>query len=462
MNEMIKGSEVNQGSGMNPKSRTNPESRANPESRVDPESRANPGLKINWKRLTLSCFAIISAYVLCELYVFPHNGEIYLSYLNYQDQIKLEDKTKHITQWISDDRPTIIFAIPPVGWFGETESMTSLLMTAKKMGWNLVWDKKIHQIPAEKLKNAFGLFIAYSNALRNCNFPTNIPVVVLNNFVEKKEAAEDPIKYINFLMNPHEYSFTKPFGEGVSADEYFKNSSLQSPIVSPKVIGLLLTGYPKVDLKISKDKRMNNLKFIMSWYLTLGTTYYQPRLKKLMFCGAKYPSNVRSESDKYQKLWKKLDETEYFAVYGDEKAWKNFKGYKGYVKADGKSFVKEINRNGICLVMHNQTHLKEGTPSGRIFEAAAAASVIISDKHPFVEREFKDTVLYIDHTRDDLFEQIDAHMQWIKTHPEEAKIKARLAHGIFLQKFTQEQQLSRLYEHLQTAKMESSKLKVQE
>ena len=57
--------------------------------------------------------------------------------------------------------------------------------------------------------------------------------------------------------------------------------------------------------------------------------------------------------------------------------------------------------------------------------------------------------LYVDHARDDLFEQIDAHMRWIKENPEEAKLKALKAHEIFLKKFTLEKQLSKLYENFQ-------------
>jgi spore maturation protein CgeB len=103
--------------------------------------------------------------------------------------------------------------------------------------------------------------------------------------------------------------------------------------------------------------------------------------------------------------------------------------------------------------MHRDTHLKAGAPSGRIFEAAAAAAVIISDKHPFVEKEFKNSVLYVDQTRDDLFEQIDTHMRWIKENPEAAKTKALQAHKIFLEKFTLEEQLIRLYENFKTIKL---------
>lgn len=108
-----------------------------------------------------------------------------------------------------------------------------------------------------------------------------------------------------------------------------------------------------------------------------------------------------------------------------------------------------MNQHGISLVLHNGGHLQNKAPSGRIFEAAAAAAVIISDEHAFVKREFKNSVLYIDHRKFDLFSQIEKHMQWIKANPEKARAMAEKAHQIFLQKFTLEDQLNHLYNNIQ-------------
>ena len=78
--------------------------------------------------------------------------------------------------------------------------------------------------------------------------------------------------------------------------------------------------------------------------------------------------------------------------------------------------------------------------------------MIISDKNEFVEREFKESVLYIDQSRDDMFEHIESHMRWIRENPEIAMEKARLAHAIFLEKFTLEKQLEKFYQYFQTTK----------
>src|ERR1700690_3003057 len=101
---------------------------------------------------------------------------------------------------------------------------------------------------------------------------------------------------------------------------------------------------------------------------------------------------------------------------------------------------------GIALVLHSQQHIEQKAPTGRIFEAASSGCVIISDRHPFVVNEFADSVLYIDDTQmaDGLFQQINTHMQWISSHPQETEKMAQRAHSIFSKKFTLERQLQNL------------------
>ena len=79
-------------------------------------------------------------------------------------------------------------------------------------------------------------------------------------------------------------------------------------------------------------------------------------------------------------------------------------------------------------------------PSARIFEAAAASSIIISDELPFTKKHFGDSVLYVDTTRsaEEMFRTINAHMQWIFAHQGEAEAMARRSHQIFCEKFALE------------------------
>lgn len=152
-------------------------------------------------------------------------------------------------------------------------------------------------------------------------------------------------------------------------------------------------------------------------------------------------------SDKYKQMFSLLDQTGYMEIYGWKNRWLHTpNSYKGFIPTDGVSILKINNAAGISLVLHAHEHFASATPTGRIFEAAAANTVIISDRHPFVVENFGDNVLYIDVSQDaqGMFKQIDEHVQWIKTHPAEAQHMAERCHEIFLKKFTLEEQMQRL------------------
>jgi len=322
-------------------------------------------------------------------------------------------------------KPTLVYVMPPSNFLGDTEVMTRLVLTAKEMGWNTFLYDEIEQKPVKNRGDFFGIYI-----------PLKYNYAHLDDGSEKKLSIPNvPLFAIDWLIPSN--MITEP--EKCAA--FLERAS------NLGVEGVLGTSNKMIDGAVKKRCMAGNIKFLMTWYPTVAATSYQPNPVNLMYCGDKYFENIRSESDKYKALWKALDETGYFFVYGTKHAWENLTSYQGRLPADGKSFVHAINEHGIYLVLHDEKHLKEGVPSGRIFEGAAASAVIICDNHPFIKREFKDSVLYIDETRDDLFEQIEAHMRWIKENPEKAKFKAANAHSIFLEKFTFEEQLSRFYKY---------------
>ncbi len=146
-------------------------------------------------------------------------------------------------------------------------------------------------------------------------------------------------------------------------------------------------------------------------------------------------------------MYYSLSEAGYFDAYGPKDSWEklNLKAYKGYVPMDGHSLQDILTKEGVVLILHSRGHFEQGIPTARIFEAAACSCVIISDRHPFIVKHFGDNVLYID--RDDpqkMFEQINAHMQWILSHPKEAIELARKAHAIFKNNFTLESELRKI------------------
>ncbi len=166
--------------------------------------------------------------------------------------------------------------------------------------------------------------------------------------------------------------------------------------------------------------------------------------KNLMWVGMGW-DNFRS-SENYTNFIRSLSQNISMKIYGSAATLSSFiDSYGGYIPP-GIENINAIRKNGIYLLTHSDWHFKGGEPSMRIFEAAAANVVIISDKHPFVVKHFGDSLLYFDNdvASEVMYNQVKAHIDWIKSNPEEAKLKAARAHQIFLENFTLEKDLVRL------------------
>lgn len=192
----------------------------------------------------------------------------------------------------------------------------------------------------------------------------------------------------------------------------------------------------------ASGRKFNAIK----WYPSCEKTEFKEiEPKKLFYCGWAWGENRQGKE--YRTLFSLLDRDGKLEVYGPKERWDFIPGSaKGFLPVDGMSIRKAIHDAGIALVIHSSWHLDVGAPSARIFEAAAASSVIISDRHPFVLREFGDSVLYFDQNQsgEEMHRQIAEHREWIFSHPAEAKEMARRAHQLFLEKFTLEAQLENL------------------
>lgn len=174
------------------------------------------------------------------------------------------------------------------------------------------------------------------------------------------------------------------------------------------------------------------------------TDFENLKYDRLFYCGANW-DKLRS-SPKYKQVFKMLEDRGYLDLYGPEKAWKGYKAYRGFLPVDQKALTNAIQKNGITLILHSDVHLRDDVPTGRIFEAVSASSVVICDQLPFAKKHFGDSFLYIDTNQPtiDMFKQIDQHVKWIRQNPNLARQKARKAHQIFLEKFTLEIQLDKI------------------
>lgn len=127
-------------------------------------------------------------------------------------------------------------------------------------------------------------------------------------------------------------------------------------------------------------------------------------------------------------------------IYGPEKNWSAFAipNYKGEVAYDGVGVQEVYRRNGIGLNVLGDHHLQEDVISNRVFEITSVGAVCISCRMPWLEKEFGDSLYYIDQnsTNTHLLEQVQAVYAHILAHPDEAFEKAQRARRIFEEKFS--------------------------
>ena len=202
---------------------------------------------------------------------------------------------------------------------------------------------------------------------------------------------------------------------------------------------------------LASGRELNAIK----WYPSCEKTEFQEVVpKKLFCCGWAWGENRQGKE--YTKMFSLLDKQGLLEVYGPKERWDFVSNSaKGFLPVDGISIRNAIRDAGVALVLHSSWHLEIGAPSARVFEAAAASAMIISDEHPFIIKEFGDSVLYFDQnkTGEEIYQQIQDHMEWIFSHPAEAKEMAHRAHQIFLDKFTLEAQLENLAEFYEITKI---------
>jgi hypothetical protein len=102
---------------------------------------------------------------------------------------------------------------------------------------------------------------------------------------------------------------------------------------------------------------------------------------------------------------------------------------------------------GIALIIHNQEHMLEGIPTSRIAEAVTSGALVISDQNGFLKKFFSDSILYYDAfaSTQQIYDTIKSHINWAKANPDEAHLKAKQAYQIFMDNFTIENQLEKLF-----------------
>lgn len=161
----------------------------------------------------------------------------------------------------------------------------------------------------------------------------------------------------------------------------------------------------------------------------------------------------------YTKLaLKKLADEKMLVAYGpkDSLSFLGDDAYKGNLESAANSngmngdipeaLVRIFKEHGISLAIHNLGHNVDMLPTSRLVESIAAGAIVISDQNGFAQKFFGDNVLYIDliAKEEEIYSQIKRHVEWIRSHPEEAEAKAKAAYDIFVREFTLEDALKKL------------------
>jgi len=181
---------------------------------------------------------------------------------------------------------------------------------------------------------------------------------------------------------------------------------------------------------------------------------------KLFYAGINWEA-ISGGKSRHQEVLKRLDKTGLLRIYGPSlfqgvQVWAGYDSYVREVPFDGISMVDEIAKAGVALVLSSQAHKDSELMSNRLFESIAAGALIICDENPFARKFFGDSLLYIDSRSpvEQIFTDITNHLEWARTHPDQALAMIEKSQDIFRQKYTLIRNLSDLYNGLAERKRE--------
>ena len=163
-------------------------------------------------------------------------------------------------------------------------------------------------------------------------------------------------------------------------------------------------------------------------------------------------AGVHWDGSRHEEVFRHLDGRLPMHLYGPSEAWcGRGAAYRGSLPFDGVSVIEAVRRAGIALCLHNAAHRAMECPTMRLFEAAAAGALIITDEFDFPRQWFRDSVLYVDAQLPAALvaEQILAHVAWANRNRDKAQMLARRANALFRRSLTLEGMLSGLPDFVQ-------------
>lgn len=170
----------------------------------------------------------------------------------------------------------------------------------------------------------------------------------------------------------------------------------------------------------------------------------------LFYCGINW-EKLAGRPGRHHDLLKMLDQDNIIKIFGPEKfegvrPWAGFKNYQGSIPFDGVSIFEKLRKCGVALVLSSTDHVLAEAASNRVYEAINAGVVVLSDRNPFIVKEFGDTVFYFDygHSWYETFSNIKTRFEWIRDHSVEALRSASRAQEIYKRKHTLEGSIQNL------------------
>lgn len=330
----------------------------------------------------------------------------------------------------SFDKPRIVVYVKK-GFLGEEEHAARILKAAENIGWE-AYVNKVPKFSKNTLKEK--TIVLYSHLIEylfNPNFSISI-----DHRIERRSLSP------TFTLITGEDNFVDNSGQATENGKHL----------------LTYDGFFDGDEKhISLQKLYKATNTSKPYIFGVPSSYgplYAPNIQylaeaKIFYCGGNWDPKRSSEA--FQELFKILEKTGDLDVYGPPKPWAFLKqSYKGFIPYDGISFLNAMYHAGVILCFHSESHIRVGIPSARVFEAIAVGAIPISDEHPFIQRVFGDSVLYVNTSLppQQLAQQILNHYHWVKTHPQEAADKIKRAQEIFRKRFSTEQMLQNIYKDL--------------
>lgn len=174
-------------------------------------------------------------------------------------------------------------------------------------------------------------------------------------------------------------------------------------------------------------------------------------------------AGIHWDGSRHGEIFRALDTHVSLRLYGPPTAWANHHAYRGSLPFDGVSIVEAIRDAGIALCLHKSAHRRANCPTMRLFEAAAAGALIITDDFEFPRYWLRDSVLYVkaDSAPNMVVRQILSHLEWARDNSEAASRLAKRSNELFRQNLNLERMLTSLPEFVDQVRKRRSMVLVE-